>query len=256
MRTTTAEETHERPGDAACSRPRAPRSAPLAFAQSRRARLASFTSQSLSVDEFLQKHYRELSPDELRRTVLARLEAETEANTASDVTSRTSGPQEGVQFGYALNLSRSASAVASASRRATSRTTTTARPTSYIRVFEMEQGSIDFEQGTPTYDHPVPQPGQVLYAGAMPAVRQPAVRRGLPGRGDLEGKAMASSSSTTTGASAAATARPRARITRAASTGKRPRSPRKRSTPIRLPLEPHSPAGRDGEVHLLPPSHA
>ena len=47
---------------------------------------------------------------------------------------------------------------------------------------------------------------QVLPAGAVHAVRQPAVREGLPGQRHLEGAATASSSSTTTGASAAATA--------------------------------------------------
>ena len=57
-----------------------------------------------SVDDFLQKHYKELTPDELA-AVLRRIEARTEAEHGVKVTVSDPRPTPGVQFGYALNLS-------------------------------------------------------------------------------------------------------------------------------------------------------
>ena len=57
-----------------------------------------------SVDEFLQKHYKELSPVDLN-IVLRRIEQDTKKNYGVDVTVADPKPQPGVKFGYALNLS-------------------------------------------------------------------------------------------------------------------------------------------------------
>jgi molybdopterin-containing oxidoreductase family iron-sulfur binding subunit len=114
---------------------------------------------NLSGDEFLQKHYRELSPDDLR-TVLARLEAETKEKYGADVTIRDIRPQDGVQFGYALNLSTCIGCRRCAEACHVENNHDRKTHQSYIRVFEMQQGSFDMEQGDATYDHPVPQPGR------------------------------------------------------------------------------------------------
>jgi len=57
-----------------------------------------------SAEEFVQKHYRELSRAEMA-VVLRRLEGETERRYGREVTIRDVRPTEGVQFAYALNLS-------------------------------------------------------------------------------------------------------------------------------------------------------
>lgn len=110
-----------------------------------------------SVDDFLQKHYRELSPVDLQ-IVLGRLEKETKANYGADVTITDIKAQPGVKFGYALNLS-----VCIGCRKcseACHHENNHDRPSnnSYIRVLEMQKGSIDLEKGNAHYDHPVPQP--------------------------------------------------------------------------------------------------
>ncbi len=113
-------------------------------------------SKDLSVDEFLQRHYKEMTPEELAR-VIARLERETKERTGVDVTIGDQLPVEGVEFGYALNLSicigcRKCAEACHHENNHDRRTNN-----SYIRVFEMQKGSIDFEKGDASYDHAVPQ---------------------------------------------------------------------------------------------------
>jgi molybdopterin-containing oxidoreductase family iron-sulfur binding subunit len=109
----------------------------------------------LSLEEFLQKHYKELSPEELQG-VLHRLEEETHDDYGAEVTISDHRPLPGVKFGYALNLSICIGCRKCAE--ACHRENNHDRPSqqSYIRVLEMEKGSIDLEKGNVDYDHPVP----------------------------------------------------------------------------------------------------
>ncbi|HKP61663.1 MAG TPA: 4Fe-4S dicluster domain-containing protein [Polyangiales bacterium] len=115
--------------------------------------------KTTSIDEFLQRHYKEMSSAELA-AVLRRLEADAEAKYGRKVTIGDHRPIDGVEYGYALNLS-----VCIGCRRCAEachvennhdRTTNN----SYIRVLEMEQGSFDLEKGNAAYDHAVPAPGK------------------------------------------------------------------------------------------------
>ncbi|MBI5514050.1 MAG: 4Fe-4S dicluster domain-containing protein [Deltaproteobacteria bacterium] len=120
--------------------------------------LKQFT-EGMSLQGFLQKHYKELSPRELRE-VLRRLEEETEQRYGAEVTIRDLRPTPGVQFAYALNLS-----VCIGCRRCVEachheNNHDRASHNSYIRVLEMEQGSLDLERGDANYDHAVPAPGK------------------------------------------------------------------------------------------------
>lgn len=110
----------------------------------------------MSVDEFLQKHYKELTDGELAE-VLARMEAETKAKHGVDVTIEDVKPMPGVKFAYALNLSTCIGCRRCVQACHEENNHDRATYNSYIRVFEMEQGSIDFSRGDATYDHPVPQ---------------------------------------------------------------------------------------------------
>ncbi len=56
-------------------------------------------------EEFFQKHFRELSKDELKG-VIARLEKEYSKQHGKQVTVKTTPPIEGVRYGYGLDLSR------------------------------------------------------------------------------------------------------------------------------------------------------
>ncbi len=116
-------------------------------------------SADQSMDEFLQQHYKRLSDEDMER-ILRRLEQETYDEYGAQVHIDDPQPIPGVQFGYALNLS-----VCNGCRKCVEachiennhdRSTNN----SYIRVFEMEQGSMDFEKGTADYDHTVPAPGK------------------------------------------------------------------------------------------------
>lgn len=115
--------------------------------------------EDISPSEFLQKHYRELSPTELE-AVLRRIEAETLEKHGVEVEVRDVRPREGVQFGYALNLSLCIGCrrCADACHHENNHDRRTNQ--SYIRVLEMQQGSFDMEEGDATYDHAVPQPGK------------------------------------------------------------------------------------------------
>ena len=110
-----------------------------------------------SPKEFLQKHYRELSRDELH-AVLRRLETETKERYGREVTIRDIRPQEGVQFAYALNLSVCIGCRRCVEACHVENNHDRASHQSYIRVLEMSMGSMDMEHGTPDYDHEVPAP--------------------------------------------------------------------------------------------------
>lgn len=118
--------------------------------------IAEWAKTHLSIDELLQKHYRELTPFQLKE-ILKRLEKETEREYGQEVQINDYRPQEGVQFGYALNLSICIGCRKCAE--ACHHENNYDRPSknSYIRVLEMEKGSMDLGKGNVHYDHPVPQ---------------------------------------------------------------------------------------------------
>jgi molybdopterin-containing oxidoreductase family iron-sulfur binding subunit len=116
-------------------------------------------TRDLSFEQFFQRHYRSFSKAELTE-VLRRLERETEEKYGREVTINAPEAIAGVEFGYALNLSvcigcRKCAEACHHENNHDRRTNN-----SYIRVFEMEQGSLDFENGDASYEHAVPQQGK------------------------------------------------------------------------------------------------
>ncbi len=117
-------------------------------------------TDDMTVDQFLQKHYRELSPDELKK-VLSRIEAESQIKyQRDDIRVTADQPIDGVEFGYALNLSVCVGCRKCADACHKENNHDRATNNSYIRVLEMTQGSLDLEQGNAHYDHPVPADGK------------------------------------------------------------------------------------------------
>ena len=113
-------------------------------------------TKDISVDEFLQKHYRELDKSELA-AVIKRIEAETKEDYGKEVTISAPQAQKGVKFAYALNLSICVGCRRCAEACHIENNHDRASGNSYIRVLEMSKGSMDMEHGNADYNHPIPQ---------------------------------------------------------------------------------------------------
>lgn len=112
-------------------------------------------TSEVSAAEFMQEHYKDLSEDE-RAEVIRRLEAEALEQSGREVTIRDHAPIPGTKFGYAINLSlcNGNGKCVEACHRENNHDRDTNQ--SYIRVLEMQRGSMDMEKGNTTYDHTVP----------------------------------------------------------------------------------------------------
>jgi Fe-S-cluster-containing dehydrogenase component len=115
----------------------------------------------ITIDDLLQKHYRQLTPEDLQR-IMKSLEAKSEKEYGVRPTIRDLKPLDGVEFGYALNLTRCIGcrkcAHACLAENNQSRDDANDIEMSYIRVLEMKKGSINLETSTAFYDpESVPQ---------------------------------------------------------------------------------------------------
>ena len=103
-------------------------------------------------EEFFRQHYQKLT-DEDKKRIFARIEEETLVTKGVRTRVGDLPPIEGVEFAYALNLS-----VCNGSRRCVE---ACARENNlpddpemrYIRVMELDPGSLDFEDSTAYYEH-------------------------------------------------------------------------------------------------------
>ena len=116
-------------------------------------------TKDLTIDQFLQKHYKELTKADLAALV-ERLERETKQAYGKEVHIQDFRPMENVEFGYALNLSVCIGCRKCAEACHFENNHDRATNNSYIRVLEMEQGSLDLEKGNADYDHAVPADGK------------------------------------------------------------------------------------------------
>ncbi len=111
-----------------------------------------------SLEEFLQKHYKELTPEE-KRSVLARIERAVEARFNVDATVADPPPLDGVEFVYGLNLSRCIGCRRCVYACVDENNQSRSPQIQYIRVLEMRKGSINVETSNHHYDPPtVPDP--------------------------------------------------------------------------------------------------
>ncbi|MCO5051337.1 MAG: 4Fe-4S dicluster domain-containing protein [Verrucomicrobiae bacterium] len=124
--------------------------------------LLELESGSVTLDELLQRHYRELKPEDLQR-IMESLAAKAERDYGVRPNLRDVKPMDGVEFGYALNLSRCIGcrkcAHACLAENNQSRDDEDDLEMSYIRVLELNQGAINLETSTAYFDpETVPQP--------------------------------------------------------------------------------------------------
>ncbi len=109
-----------------------------------------------SAKQFFQKHYKEMSREEMNE-VLARVRMEVKENYGVDADISAPAPMDGVEFVYALNLSRCNGNRACVYACVRENNQSRVPEIQYIRVIEMPRTSLDLERGNHHYgDEKVP----------------------------------------------------------------------------------------------------
>jgi Fe-S-cluster-containing dehydrogenase component len=116
--------------------------------------------QFSSVDEFLQKYYKELTPEEMK-AVLARIEDEVQRQYGIRPHVRDYRPMNGVEFVYALNLTRCVGCRMCVHACVAENNQSRNPEIQYIRVLKMpNDGTFDVDKGDHNYaPKSVPQAG-------------------------------------------------------------------------------------------------
>lgn len=111
-----------------------------------------------SVEEFLQKHYKEMTPEDKER-VFARIQQQVAERHQMQVHISDPPPVKDVEFVYGLNLSRCIGCRRCVHACVEENNQSRAPQIQYIRVLEMEKGSIDLETSEHHYaPESVPNP--------------------------------------------------------------------------------------------------
>lgn len=111
-------------------------------------------------EEYLQKHYKQLTDEEKRR-IFARIEEKTLRRSGVRVHVSDPAPLEGVHFAYALNLSHCNGSRRCVEACARENNLPNDPEMRYIRVIELDNGSQHLERGEVYYDRErVPAPGK------------------------------------------------------------------------------------------------
>ncbi len=131
------------------------------FALAGTATASGCVSAKAALDDFMQQHFQDLSPEELR-LVLARLERSYSEKYGKQVTVSATPPLEGVLFGYALDLSRCIGCRRCVYACVDENNLSRDPQTHYITVLEMDkEGGVNLENADASYDHEtVPAPGK------------------------------------------------------------------------------------------------
>ena len=106
-----------------------------------------------SLERFLQKHYKEMSPEEMN-DVLDRIRASVEKRYGVKPNLRDVKSKAGVEFVYALNLTRCIGCRRCVHACVAENNLSRDPQIQYIRVIEMPRGTIDLERGNHHYDRP------------------------------------------------------------------------------------------------------
>jgi Fe-S-cluster-containing dehydrogenase component len=132
--------------------------------------------KKLEWEEFFKKNYRLMTDDE-RAETLERMERLAEMKTGVDVQISGQQARPDVLFGYAFNISKCRGYRDCISACLKENNQDRAENMQYIRIFEMEQGSLNVEEGNADYDHEVPKDGN-YYIGmqCMQCEKPPCVK--------------------------------------------------------------------------------
>lgn len=118
--------------------------------------------KQLEWEQFFQKHYRRMTPDERGETV-RRLERLATLHHGENVTIRTTDAQPGVLFGYAFNISKCKGYRQCIEACINENNLDRRSDMQYIRIFETDRGVIDLNRADATFQHEVPAAGQFYF---------------------------------------------------------------------------------------------
>ena len=104
-----------------------------------------------TLEEFLQAHYKEMTPEDKER-VFSRIRDEVAQRYHTTADLRDPPPMDGVEFVYGLNLSRCIGCRKCVHACVEENNQSRSPEIQYIRVLEMEKGSIDVETSDHHYD--------------------------------------------------------------------------------------------------------
>ncbi len=106
----------------------------------------------ITLDAFLQQHYRRLDADTLD-SIMRRLEEETGKKYGAQVHISDPKPMDGVEYGYALNLSRCNGSRKCVTACMKENNQSRDPEIQYIKVLEMPRGSFNLEHSDHYYEH-------------------------------------------------------------------------------------------------------
>lgn len=102
-------------------------------------------------DDFFRKHYKKMSPEEIQ-AMLSRVEGRAQRRFGVDITCKNTPAQEGVVFGYAINLGVCQGYRDCVSACIKENNQGRDSQVQYIRVLEMDRGSVSLEHSEHYYD--------------------------------------------------------------------------------------------------------
>ncbi len=106
--------------------------------------------ESITAEEFVQKHYKEMSSEELDK-VIARISGKVRERFGVTPNLRDVKPMDGVEYVYALNLSRCNGSRRCVHACVNENNQSRSPEIQYISVLKMPKGTMDMEQGTRHY---------------------------------------------------------------------------------------------------------
>lgn len=113
--------------------------------------------ESVTAEEFVQKHYKEMSKEELEK-VMERIKKKVERRYGIIPDLRDVKPMDGVEYVYALNLSRCNGSRRCVHACVNENNQSRSPEIQYITVLKMPKGTMDMDRGTRHYhDAQVPQ---------------------------------------------------------------------------------------------------
>jgi Fe-S-cluster-containing dehydrogenase component len=119
----------------------------------------------LKWEEYFKTNFR-LMTDEEKRATVERLETLARRRHGVGVEISAAGPKPDVLYGYAFNISKCKGYRNCVDACVTENNQDRATDMQYIRIFEMENGSLNLEEGEAEYQHEVPVDGH-FYLGAQ-----------------------------------------------------------------------------------------
>ena len=119
----------------------------------------------LKWQEYIKRDYRFMTEAERAETI-ARLERLAKLQRGVDISIQSTGAQPGVMFGYAFNISKCKGFRRCVEACINENNLDRRAGTQYIRIFEMEDGEVNFDLADATFQHEVPAEGH-FYLGTQ-----------------------------------------------------------------------------------------